>query len=100
MTHDEANEKYWEQIFADEVRKVAPTSAKVYSKLIMGLQAERDLFELKCEEMAAELARLKQGKMAGGKSCDSCFWLGAGFCAVALLTFRTLSVFVERGWIQ
>ncbi len=52
-----------DDVFANAVRKVAPRSFDIWSKLLAGAYAERDLFERKCEELATELAELKQRKL-------------------------------------
>lgn len=93
MTYDEANAKYWEPIFEDAIRKVAPGSSQIYSKLIIGLQAQADLAERKCEEMAAELATLKQRKMAGSKFMTSDFWWVVAFVSFVELVYW-IGVFV------
>ena len=84
----------YDSVYAEAVRKVAPRQFDVWTKLLAGAYAERDLFERKCEDMSAELATLKQRKMAA-KFMSLDFGLGA-ICGSVF----TLAFLLERGWIQ
>jgi hypothetical protein len=49
-----------DSVFAEAVRKVAPRHWDIWSKLVEGAQAQAALAIREREEMAAELATLKQ----------------------------------------
>lgn len=94
-----------DSIFEAAVHKVAPRPWDRYTKIIEGVQARAMLAERERDEMADELAKMKQrkaiaeGMIVGRRD----FWLGL-ICG-GILTFLgtmagALSFFVNLGWIQ
>jgi hypothetical protein len=49
-----------EKLLAEAVREVAPSHFEVYEKLLSGAYARVDLAERRVNELASELAELKQ----------------------------------------
>ena len=89
-------------VFAEAVRK-GTRNWDIWSKLIEGAQAQAALAIREREEMAAELAELKQRKMAGRKFMTRELWLGFLWGSiVTLIAARAgaFSYFINGVWIQ